>query len=929
MSLLLAALAAYVQPWRTASTQHGVAPVVRASRAYVVAAASEDELARAAGRSAVMADINEQKAEASSARKKDAGGRAFTVTLPTKPLGVVLATNPSGRGVFVSDILEGSAAAATGKLKPGDFVTEVCIKGPSFAGFKASWKGLDEVLQVIEETPAPLTLRVRRGGPEPWSLERDGSGLSVEEMVQTTKQQYGRLLDDAQEDALRTAFAEIKEGEKRAAAQAASSGGFESDSLQSLSRFEFELRSFAQGARDALEQVQQFIYNRALLDSKLAVQTAEYLLRRAIFDSGRILSAASSAVAVLGAAPSSPNAGAAAPFERMLSSISSTRALSGAPTDDARLEAATARDAEELSQREADEAAEAARAALRAEAAALLAEAIGGVEAWARQAATDAEQAAGVAAANETAPAEATAAAAGAAADLAGFVGGLLGSEKAGTRVEEPDWEELSQRAGLLGGDVAVGVREGLETVRRDFAAFQSLQRKGQLPTLIEQLAEPSTIASGSVPVRAGGVSAQGRSTLGAFGNQASPVEQRQQLQKRRQSEMEAKQLKLAARVGQRASKDSADAIVYGVLPSAKAVGRMAARRVAQRVADQLGTETEWKKGGAKGGGGTGAAGGVGLVGELAEELAQAYKEDLKRGAEMGPLADLVDAVKGPTQKMAQDLTALGGVINKALESEKMETERELSAAKEGLPAAETSASSVVADTLAVASSPPKPLGPIAALQQRAKQKRERLEALKRGEQPPVAEASAPPPPPTAAAVRTPRSRATDIPAAAAAGMGAGFVDVDVEASVEVFGEEAFGESLRSAGGEEARRSGARVGGRAPPFDEAGGLETFRGAAGDEEGVLEAVDVSVTAVEADEEEQATQRKAVFIDAFFLSAEAALGTLFTNTFDFLTPEEARSWELLNAFKGQGSPVQQKAARAKEKLLDELSEGVARR
>ena len=70
--------------------------------------------------------------------------------------------------------------------------------------------------------------------------------------------------------------------------------GYSSDSLQTLSRLQFELRSFAQGARDALESLQQFVYNRALLDSKLAVQTAEYLLRRAIFDSGRILSAASS-----------------------------------------------------------------------------------------------------------------------------------------------------------------------------------------------------------------------------------------------------------------------------------------------------------------------------------------------------------------------------------------------------------------------------------------------------------------------------------------------------------------------------------------------------------------------------------------------------------------------------------------------------------
>ena len=68
-------------------------------------------------------------------------------------------------------------------------------------------------------------------------------------------------------------------------------------------------------------------------------------------------------------------------------------------------------------QREADEAAEAARKALREEAQALLAEAISGVEAWARQAAYDAEaQAAAASAGGDSSAAANTSSAAGGAA---------------------------------------------------------------------------------------------------------------------------------------------------------------------------------------------------------------------------------------------------------------------------------------------------------------------------------------------------------------------------------------------------------------------------------------------------------------------------------------------------------------------------------
>ena len=39
-----------------------------------------------------------------------------------------------------------------------------------------------------------------------------------------------------------------------------------------------------------------------------------------------------------------------------------------------------------------------------------------------------------------------------------------------------------------------------------------------------------------------------------------------------------------------------------------------------------------------------------------------------------------------------------------------------------------------------------------------------------------------------------------------------------------------------------------------------------------------------------------------------------------------PEEAREWETLRAFRNQERPAEQKAARAKERVLDEVLRGL---
>ena len=141
-------------------------------------------------------------------------------------------------------------------------------------------------------------------------------------------------------------------------------------------------------------------------------------------------------------------------------------------------------------------------------------------------------------------------------------------------------------------------------------------------------------------------------------------------------------------------------------------------------------------------------------------------------------------------------------------------------------------------------------------------------------------------------------------------------------------------EELFAAGDGDGRRSAGGNTMRRPP--EGGGLRVPTAAGGvggaafdvalDE---LDALDVSVTAEEADAEEVAAERTRVVLDAALLTVEAALGTVAGRTMAMLTPEEARGWEVLRAFRGQRSPLEQKRQRAKEKLLDEIAEGVRRK
>ena len=91
----------------------------------------------------------------------------------------------------------------------------------------------------------------------------------------------------------------------------------------------------------------------------------------------------------------------------------------------------------------------------------------------------------------------------------------------------------------------------------------------------------------------------------------------------RRNFDLSTKKVKLAAALSARATKDSSDAAVFGVLPSARAVSKVAARRVAQRIS----------KGGDGSDDGGKESGAASLIVEVAAQIADEYSAEIKRGA--------------------------------------------------------------------------------------------------------------------------------------------------------------------------------------------------------------------------------------------------------------------------------------------------------
>ena len=346
---------------------------------------------------------------------------------------------------------------------------------------------------------------------------------------------------------------------------------------------------------------------------------------------------------------SSASGGAAkrrTPFAQQLDTIAGKRQLSaaqaggGAPALAAEGAAQEASAMEAAATEEAEEAARAEREALLAsEARALLKEAMGSVEAWVREAAAKGE---------------------------ANAAGGGANAARRGAVMETapPDWELLGQRARLVGGTLGEALTDGLALTRKDFEAYQSLQKGGNMPTLVEELQGAADGLEGAI--------SRGDGRLRSFAKQETPAEQRAERQRARASSLKTKQVGLAAALGERASKDASDTVVLGVMPGAKAVGRMAARRIADEIADGIAERDPRPEGilgrrrrdGAAEAEKRREAGGI--VRELAKEIAEEYERDLKRAAELGPLADLAEAAKGPTSRLKKDAQAAKGVFEKA-----------------------------------------------------------------------------------------------------------------------------------------------------------------------------------------------------------------------------------------------------------------------
>ena len=163
-----------------------------------------------------------------------------------------------------------------------------------------------------------------------------------------------------------------------------------------------------------------------------------------------------------------------------LDSLSSRRALAGAPNEADRAATVEQLAAQAVAAAEA-EALEAARQErLRQEAAALLREAISGVEVWARQAAA-------AEAVRRKGEGEG-----GGGGGAGGGAGGGDGDGRGDAAAAEgPDWELLGQRARLLGGEATSSLQDALTAVQRDFEAFQRLEQQGRFPTLLPTLLTP------------------------------------------------------------------------------------------------------------------------------------------------------------------------------------------------------------------------------------------------------------------------------------------------------------------------------------------------------------------------------------------------------------------------------------------------------
>jgi len=710
----------------------------------------------------------------------------------------------------------------------------------------------------------------------------------------------------SQEDALRAAFAAIKEEEVRSAKENAGAGGFESIALRSASKLSYELRAFTLGVQESLARVVQLATNRALLDSKVAIKSAEYLLRRAIFDSGRVLAAGRVALA-LGAAPTDADRKAQAevsPFAARLSKINNVRQLGRASTESQRALGAAIEEEEKTREQLLAEKA-AAEEALRREAADLLREAIGGIEEWVREARRREEQRSKQERQDVN-----------------------TSNGAAATPSRGPNWLRLQQRARVVGGELGAALSISLEELRSDFSAYVELDAQGQLPTLVEEAEDAAAAATGSL--RGGGIgSVLNNGMLGGLsvGDDSS---KRRERAARLETDLEIKKAKLAATVASRASKDVSDAAVYGVLPTAKAISKVAAQRAAEKIASTMGSAVGSKPRQGVSRSRESPEGSGNFLRDVASQIADEYKRDIERGAKYGPLADAADVFKGPTKAIKKDLedvaalglSALNGLLAPSPSATNASTQvlEDFDASRRGtLVDGEADRTDRITRSVGE-QTPAVDLSTMEQATQHAPSAPSRQQKV-----------ASPPPAPRALEVEVIEVESFVVEARASY-----TEDIDIPEDETTKMDGGSRTLPEPSGG--SRGMGTRIAGAGEEFDigsgivvqtrtrdaKTSGVDDVREASDD------ALDIDVSAqVEEDVEEVRNERRAKVLDASLVLLELGVQRVGTILGRVMTTEEGRSWELLQSLQERDKTKMARSAKATAALLEEIINLVGRK
>ncbi|KAJ1633846.1 hypothetical protein T492DRAFT_977500 [Pavlovales sp. CCMP2436] len=530
-------------------------------------------------------------------RKRDLRPKFVAVSL-AKPLGITFAQNVGGKGVYVANLDEDGTRKLS-SISLGDWLVTV-------RKLDVTRASLDEVLKAIEDGPLFVSLGLQRGGSEPW---RAADGLSADEMMAAVLAEYEGSLSQSDQTELFKAFEQFKaQGGVSVQTDVGVDEELQSSTARAVSGAVFELRSFISGLRVSFQTLVDRTVDKASLDLQIAIRTAEYLVRRAALDTGRVLSAGSRVTAALGPASSGvvgarrrserqSEEDAAAPFRARLDPRQRPNLLNAAGAPSAQ-GFSTVNATKQLIAAIFDE---------------LAASASGG-------------QPRPEVGPSDTGP---------------GATNGTNRPDGGATVDASVDWAKFERCAKNLGGALGSDVLRTVSLIREDFEAFSLLSEA--------ELLEPPPITFGGIELPKLPGLPGSSSSLGSFARTRGDQRKRAQVEGRKAGAT------LAGKVAERALKDSADSFVFGVLPAGKVASKVAGKALAQAIATSVAERIagdgvrERGRGEAVGSAVNAAA----FVGDVVGQIATQYRDDIKAGAERGPLARLASVVTdAPTQLM-------------------------------------------------------------------------------------------------------------------------------------------------------------------------------------------------------------------------------------------------------------------------------------